>query len=92
MTFVGDTPLIKYDCGETVTDLSTSPVLRYEKPDGTTGEWVATLTTQYAQYQTVTTDLDTAGRWRVQPILSDGTKSFAGEDVWFNVVARLTAP
>jgi hypothetical protein len=78
-TYVGDTPLIKYDCKETVTALSTMPKLNYRKPDGTTGSWVATLSTQYAQYQTVSGDIDVAGIWYVQPELSDGTKKFYGE-------------
>jgi len=79
MTFVGDTPLIKYDCGEDITDLSTTPKLYYEKPSGTTGTWTATLTTQYAQYQSSAGDIDEAGIWRIHPKLTDGTKVFYGE-------------
>ena len=78
-TYKGDTPLIKYDCDEDVTDLSTTPKLNYQKPSGTTGSWTATLSTQYAQYQTVSGDLDESGIWYIQPELTDGTKVFYGE-------------
>ena len=78
MTYVGDTPLIKYDCGETITDLSTTPKLYYTKPSGTSASWDATLSTQYAQYQTVSGDIDESGVWQFQPVLSDGTKTYYG--------------
>jgi len=88
-TYVGDTPLIKYDCGETITDLSTTPKLYYKKPGGATGEWVATLTTQYAQWQTVAGDIDEAGIWEIQPHLTDGTYTYNGTVQELNVKARL---
>lgn|GEM_PF-4448114 len=78
-TYVGDTPLIKYDCGEDITDLATTPKLHYAKPDGTTGNWTPNLSTRYVQYQTVTGDIDQAGLWLFQPELSDGTKIFFGD-------------
>lgn len=78
-TYKGDTPLITYDFGEDVTDLSTTPKINHQKPDGTTGSWTATLSTQYAQYQALTGDIDESGVWYVQPQLSDGTKTYYGE-------------
>ena len=77
-TYKGDTPLIKYDCGETITDLTTTPLLYYKKPGGATGSWVATLTTQYAQYQAVAATLNEAGTWKIHPKLSDGTYTYYG--------------
>jgi hypothetical protein len=75
---VGDTPLIKYDCNETITDLSTTPKLHYKKPSGTQGTWTPTLSTQYAQYQALAGNIDEAGPWEINPELTDGTKKYFG--------------
>lgn len=77
-TYLGDTPLIKYDCGESVADLSTIRKLYYKKPDGSTGEWPGTISgTDFIQFQT-TSHLNMAGRWEIQPYLSDGTVIYHG--------------
>lgn len=77
-TYVGDTPLISYDCSEDVSDF-TIYKLYYRKPNGTTGEWAAALSgTDYVQYQAVTADLDEDGVWLIHPHLTDGTKVFHG--------------
>ena len=78
-TYVGDTPLIKYNCQESIADLSTSPVLCYRKPDGTVGTWVGTITdTNYLQWQTVDGDIDEAGVWEIHPKLTDGSVTYHG--------------
>ena len=65
---VGDIgTIIRYT---TTTDLSGNSALKlkYKKPDGTTGEWTATVYSTYsAQYGTTeATDLDQAGSWKLQ--------------------------
>ncbi len=65
--YVGDTGTkIKLDAGE---DISTQTTLKikYKKPSGSTGEWVASVEdTNYAVYTTISNDLDEAGIWKFQ--------------------------
>jgi len=78
-TYIGDTPLIKYDCAESIADLSTTPLLLYKKPDGTVGSWVGVITdTNYLQRQTIDGEIDEAGTWEIQPKLTDGSVTYHG--------------
>lgn len=65
--YKGDIGLkIKLDAGS---DISTETTLKikYIKPDGTDGEWDATVEdTNYAIYVTLTDDLNKVGVWKVQ--------------------------
>jgi hypothetical protein len=68
MPQIGDIgTVIDYDAGESIVD-ATVLKLKYKRPDGTIGEWIATLYgTTKARYTTLTTgDLPSAGAYDVQ--------------------------
>lgn len=70
--YVGDTPLIKIDC---VNDISDGGIfeIRYRKPDGSESKWIGNLSgTRYIEYQTLLTDLDMAGTWLLQAFVDWG--------------------
>jgi len=64
------------ECGETITG-ATGTVIKYQKPDGTEGEWVAEiyddpeseLTDSTLKYTVKAGDWDLAGNWYVNPYL-----------------------
>lgn len=63
--FVGDigTEII-LDAGSDISSQTTLKI-QYEKPDGTSGEWDASVyQTNYAKYTTQSGDIDMAGVWR----------------------------
>ena len=52
---------------DTGSNVSTSTVrkIQYEKPDGTSGEWVASVYNEnYIKYTTQQDDIDQAGKWK----------------------------
>jgi len=62
--FVGDigTEII-CDAGSDISAQTTLKIL-YEKPDGTEGEWVASVyNTNFAKYTTIADDIDMEGKW-----------------------------
>lgn len=70
--YIGDIPLIKVDCVSNITG-ATSTKIKYQKPDGTTGDWTADVVSgRYLQYQTLSNDLDQAGTWKFQAYLTLG--------------------
>ena len=85
--YVEDTPTIKVDC---VTDITTvsGQLIKYKKPSGVTGSWVATITNdantglgRYLEYDGLTiTDLDEEGDWKFQAYVAfSGGGAFHGE-------------
>jgi hypothetical protein len=48
----------------------TDAVIEYKKPDSTIGEWPATVTGDKVSYKTSPTEIDDAGMWRMQPIVT----------------------
>ena len=80
-TFVNDTIRLSVNAN---IDLSGYAVLqiRYKKPDGTTGCWVATICATddtYMYYDTVIGDLDQAGEWLVQGMALDAGVRLTGK-------------
>ena len=66
-TFVGDAITILISTGYDLTG-HTEILIKYEKPDKTTGSWVSVVPaggTTTMEYSTVTTTLDIAGTWRL---------------------------
>jgi hypothetical protein len=83
--YLGDTPLIKIYC---VNDISGGSAfkIKYQKPDGTSGEWTGNLSgTRYIEYQTTLTDLNIAGTWVIQAFVDWGDIEKHGNSVSFKV-------
>jgi len=90
-TFVGDTTTIVLN---TYTNISGFAILRmkYEKPDGTTGFWTATICpadNTCMRYQCSTIDLDVAGSWRIQAYVIGGGNIYHGYWADFKVYSPL---
>lgn len=92
--YVADTPLIKVDCLGTGSDLitisgATNTKILYSKPDGTSGEWVATiLDNRYLTYQVSgVSELDIAGDWKFQAYVELGTFKGKGETEQIRIYA-----
>jgi hypothetical protein len=67
-TFVGDVIDIIVQTGITLTG-ATDLLIKYRKPDGTTGAWVSTIVggaVTYMHYETIKGDLDQNGVWQLQ--------------------------
>ena len=91
-TYVGDIGLtISLDCGESVSS-STVRKIKYQRPDGVTGEWVASLngTTAIKYVTASTSDLPIAGDWLLQSYVEFGTWKGHGETCVFTVFRRFT--
>ena len=67
------------DVGQDIT-AATGTFLDIKKPDGTTSQKVASIVdTNYLQYTTVAGDIDQAGVYRIQAVLTLGGWSGLGE-------------
>lgn len=77
--------LIKLDVGSDVTG-ATVHKIKFIKPDGTTGDWDATVATQYLQYTTVDGDLDQVGEWVAQALVTTASGTWHGEIARFDVL------
>jgi hypothetical protein len=68
---------------------ATSIVFDVKKPDGNVETWTATMASDnnyYAEYTTVSGDLDIVGEWKLSlQIQLSGGKIFTGETDYFNV-------
>lgn len=81
--------LINVDVGSDVTGATTRKI-KYIKPDGESGEWNATISTQYLQYTTVDEDLDQVGDWIIQAYVVTPSGSWHGETARFEVKAPIS--
>lgn len=94
MIFVGDIGVkIVLDVG---TDISSATVLKiyYQKPDGTSGSWDASLESdnQSISYTTTTAnDLDQAGTWELQSYVEDGGYKGRGDITRLMINATLAS-
>jgi len=66
--------------GRDLTGAINSKIL-YQKPDGTKGEWTATISGQSLTYTLSNTDIDQAGVWKFQTYIEIATKKGYGEMV-----------
>lgn len=76
--------IISVDVGSDITG-ATTHVIKYIKPDGESGQWTATVSTQYLLYTTVDQDLDQIGEWTVQAFVVTASGSWHGETTRFEV-------
>jgi hypothetical protein len=69
---------------------ATTIEIHYKKPDGTTGEWTATLEgTNYAYYYTLADTLDMNGTWTIQLYVEVGSVKAHGKAASFVVYDTL---
>jgi hypothetical protein len=68
------------DTGRDLTGAS-NPKILYQKPDGTKGEWTATISGQSLTYAVINTDIDQAGVWKLQTYIEVAAKKGYGEIV-----------
>lgn len=86
-TFVNDTPRITIDTNIDLSGYSTL-LIKYKKPDGTTGCWTATIcpTDNNCMYYDIALgELDQEGHWLVQGIAKDVGVQLTGRWCKFNV-------
>lgn len=55
--------------------------IKYQKPDGTKGEWTATVSGTSLQYDADNDDIDQAGTWQFQSYVEIGGQIGRGEIV-----------
>jgi hypothetical protein len=77
--------VIQVDVGSDVTGATTSRI-KFIKPDGTSGYWNATISTQYLRYTTVEDDLDQVGEWDAQAYVELAAGKWHGEVTRFKVL------
>jgi len=73
-TFVGDTVKLTIDCHLDISGYLTK-LIKYKKPDGTTGCWTSAICpadNTCMTYTTLVTDLDVAGLWFIQAYVEGG--------------------
>ena len=88
-TFVGDAVKIVLSTGVDLTT-NTQLLIKYKKPDGTTGSWVPILDgTESIQFNTVTSTLDQRGTWKLQAFASFGAARLHGLWVDLKVFAPI---
>ena len=88
-TFIGDQIAILLDTG---IDLSGATLkIKYRKPDGSSGEWTATIgdSTNIMKYETRESDLDVKGLWRIQAYAEFGTQGCHGAFAYLYVETHL---
>lgn len=66
------------DTGRDLTGANNTKIL-YQKPDGTRGEWVASVVEQSLTYALTNTDIDQPGVWKFQTYIEVATKKGYGE-------------
>lgn len=91
-TFVGDIIRIILETNIVLTGLSTG--IKYKKPDGTLGQWAATIDPSDSSkmyYDTVINELDQSGMWQLQAFAHLGvTDRGHGKIVELKVIDPLT--
>jgi len=89
--YIGDVgTVIDVDCGESISG-ATSCALSVLKPNGARVEWSATIHgTSVLRHIVVAGDLDVAGTYRLQPMLTLGTWAGRGNTVSFDVWSLFT--
>jgi hypothetical protein len=70
--FIGQSVYIELDPAPFDPSGGTSPLIKYEKPDGTTGQWNASIVGGKITYTTNSTDLDVPGTWKLQAFVIKG--------------------
>ena len=77
--FVGDTVKISLDTNVDLT-AATALLIKYKKPDATTGSWTPILDGTYGvQFNTITSTLDQRGTWTLQAYAEFGAARLHGK-------------
>jgi len=88
-TFVNDTIRINIDTNIDLSGYATLQI-RYQKPDGTTGCWNATICATdntHMYYDTVIGDLDQVGEWLIQGVALDAGIKLSGK-IWCKIKVK----
>jgi len=78
MNIVGTNQTLVLDTNIDLTG-ATLTTISYEKPDGTTGSWAASVNDTNLTYKFGASDIDIAGTWMFQAVVTIGTDVFKGE-------------
>jgi hypothetical protein len=93
-TFVGDTIRLILDTGIDISGYTTL-LMRFKRPDGTTGEWSASLHStnhKWMEYTTYDYDLDQDGIWAIQAYVESAAAFLHGKWVDFTVYNPIIYP
>ena len=86
--YVGDDPLIRIDCVNSLIGAA-NPKILYQKPDGTTGSWTAEIVNdRYLEYQTIDEDIELEGLWLLHSSVTFGGKEKVGNLTSVRIHAR----
>lgn len=77
MLFKGQTITLSLDTDIDVSGYTGS--ILYKKPNGVTGEWSGTISTDVVSYDITITDIDVAGVWEVQAKAVNGADEKYGQ-------------
>jgi len=91
--YIGQPVDIKISCtmeGEPLEGI-VSAAVSYRKPDKTTGTWPATVLLDVVRYEASAEDIDQAGTWLLQPLVTlQSGLTFPGTTVSMPVLKRFT--
>lgn len=87
--FAGHSKLLQFDAGIDLSAMATKTI-KYRKPDGTTGEWAATLSGTSVLEKQITDEFNQLGVWHLQGFASAGSTSWIGDEVKVHIVKRPT--
>ena len=88
-TFVGDSVSITLDTGIDLTGW-TQILIKYEKPDKTTGFWTPIISgTESMRFNTDTSILDQRGTWKLQAFVAFGLNRLHGKWARMKVFAPI---
>ena len=88
-TFVGDSVSITLDTGIDLTGY-TQILIKYEKPDKSTGSWVPVISgSEGMRFNTSTATLNQRGTWRLQAFVAFGAIRLHGKWAMMRVFAPL---
>jgi len=77
MVFKGQTITLALDTDVDLTGFD--GFIKYEKPNGVTGQWEGTVTGDTVSYEIQEEDIDVAGVWKVQAKATDATDTKFGK-------------
>lgn len=87
--FAGHSKLLQFDSGIDLTAMPTK-LIRYKKPDGTTGQWNATLDGISVLVKQVTDEFNQLGIWELQGFAAAGSTSWHGDVVKVQILKSPT--
>lgn len=82
--YTGTAILVKLDTKHDMSS-ATNPEIHWKKPDGTAGEWPATINGDFLEYNTTTSDIDVKGTWAFQAVATVAGNIVKGKIVKQNI-------